>query len=363
MVEGKQKQIHVVHIIPRLGFGGAERFVVQLTKHISEKTIKQSVITLWDDRPLMSHLPPGVSCTVFPLDKIGYLSRVRKLRQVLRDMEADVVHTHLFSADLWGRRAARSLGIPVVTTEHNINIQESWLWEMIKRRMRNFSTLYTAPSIAVKKFMKTAYRIPENKVRVIMHGIDVNNFKKIKKAHFTSPYQLVMVGRLTQQKGHAIALEALAELRDISWTLMIVGVGEEKENLVHLSEKLGIAEKIIWNGVTTDVASVYAHSDMVLVPSRWEGLGMVVLEAFASERLVIASRVDGIPEMITSGTNGILVAKENPEELAQAIRSCIENKNESLAIAKRGREWALDHADVHDMASAYEAVYRELVTD
>lgn len=355
------KPIHVVHIIPKLGFGGAERFVVELTRHVSNKTVRQSVITLWDDRPLMSELPSGVSCTVFPFDTIGYFNRISKLKKLLREMGADVVHTHLFSADLWGRLAARSLGLPIVTTEHNINKGESWLWGKIKYCMRNFSTIYTAPSRAVQEFMRTAYGIRKENVQVIMHGIELSNFSAIKKAKFISPYRLGIIGRLVRQKGHSVALEALSNLKDISCELVIVGDGEEKENLIRYASELGVSDRVVWKKFTTNVSELYGDCDVVLVPSRWEGLGIVVLEALASERVVIASAVGGIPEIITSGENGILVPEEDAHALSSTIRECVENKEASRAIAKRGRAWAEAHADVHEMARTYEEVYLKLL--
>ncbi|HRH23926.1 MAG TPA: glycosyltransferase [Candidatus Magasanikbacteria bacterium] len=354
------KKIHVVHIIPKLGFGGAERFVVELAKHVSSHTIRQTVITLWDDRPLMGELPDSASCMVFPFDGIGYASRIPRLKKLLTEIEADVVHTHLFSADLWGRLAAHAAKIPVVTTEHNINVGESWLWGTIKRTMKHFSRVYTAPSHAVAAYMKTAYGIALKDTRVIMHGIELEHFTKIKPAAFTEPYQLLMIGRIVEQKGHTIALDALHKLTDISCTLTIVGEGEKKESLMRYAKELGVSDRVIWKSATENVSKEYAAADIVLVPSRWEGLGIVVLEALASERLVIGSRVGGIPEIITDGENGRLIPGENSDALADAIRASVENYLVTKKIAKQGRAWVKERGNVVRMAEAYEALYQEV---
>ncbi len=355
------KQIHVVHIIPKLGFGGAERFVVELAKHMPSKNIRQSIITLWDDRPLMKELPDSVSCTVFPFDRIGYIHRIPKLTKMLREMQADIVHTHLFSADLWGRLAAKSLGIPVVTTEHNINVGESWLWGRIKRAMKKYSRVYTAPSSAVREYMKTAYGIAVENTRVIMHGIELEHFIKIKPAAFAPPYKLLMMGRMVEQKGHSIALDALQKIRDISCTLTMVGDGEKKESLMHYAKELGVSDRVIWKSATENVSREYATADIVLVPSRWEGLGIVVFEALASERLVIGSRVGGIPEIIIDGENGRLIPVENSDALADAIRASVKNQLASKKIAKQGRVWVKEQGSVARMTEAYEALYQEVV--
>ncbi len=356
------KQIHVVHIIPRLGFGGAERFVVSLAKHISSKYIRQSVITLWDDRPLARELPSTVACSVFPLDHIGYLSRRKKLAQMLRGMGADVVHTHLFSADLWGRLAAKSVDIPVVTTEHNINLQESWLWGRIKRVMKNYSRVYTAPSHAVREYMKIAYGIAPEHTRVIMHGIELAHFAKIPPASFASPYKLLMIGRVVEQKGHARALEALQKITDIPCMLTIVGEGEKKEQLMQYAKELGLGDRVMWKPATENAAAAYADADIVLAPSRWEGLGIVILEALASGRLVIASRVGGIPEIISDRENGVLVEAEDSRQLAQAIREYISNPILAKKIAVQGKRWVEKRGSVETMSKAYEDIYRKITT-
>ncbi len=350
-----------MHIIPKLGFGGAERFVVELTKQVSSDVVKQTVITLWEHRPLADELPNSVSCYTLSFEKMDRWGRVKKLSQLLQKIQADVVHTHLFGADLWGRLAAKRLGLPVITTEHNINTGESWLWGMIKRSMRNFSIIYTAPSHAVATYMQEVYKIPQKKIEVIMHGIELEHFIKIKPATFAPPYKLLMIGRVVEQKGHSIALDALQKITDIPCTLTIVGDGEKKESLMRYAKELGVSDRVIWKSATENVSKEYAAADIVLVPSRWEGLGIVVLEALASERLVIGSRVGGIPEIITDGENGRLIPVENSNALADAIRASVENQSAAKKNAKQGRVWVKERGSVADMAEAYEALYQEVV--
>lgn len=354
-------KIHVVHIIPRLGFGGAERFVVDLTNFVSSKRIRQSVITLWDDAPLQKELPPGVECHSLNFDTTPRRQRISTLVTLLKKIDTDVVHTHLFSADMWGRLAARKAKIPVVTTEHNINIGESKTWGYIKRFMKNFSLVYTAPSQAVADFMKISYGISGKRVHVIPHGIDLKKFIQSEEATFTKPFTIGIIGRMVEQKGHRIALDALSFLQDIPCKLLIVGTGELEPQLKDYAKKIGISKNVLWKSPTTDIASVYRACDLVVVPSLWEGLGLVVLEAMASGRVVIASRVGGIPEIVTHGKTGVLVPSNNAKELAEAIRERLFDNAGSLLMAHQARLWATANADIHVMASRYEKIYTDIV--
>ena len=353
--------IHVVHIIPTLAFGGAERFLLELTKRIPKNVVKQTIITLWDTRPLLPELDPQVECIVIPFDKIGYTRRISHIAKILKDIKADIVHTHLFSADLWGRLAARRAGIPVVTTVHNVQSYEPLLWKYIQRGMKNYSRIYTAPSRAIVEFMHTSYGIDISRAKVILYGIDLTRFIKIPKPSFKPPYRLGMVGRIVEQKGHRFALDAMKELSNIPCTLTITGDGEKKAELQAYAEKIGVANRVEWKAPQTDVSQVYQDLDIFLMPSLWEGLGIVILEAMASERCVIASHVDGIPEIVSPGETGVLVPARDPHALALAVRDCIAHAKESLERAARGRVWAQEHAGAEHMAREYTEMYTEIM--
>jgi len=354
------KHLHIVHIIPTLGFGGAERFVVSLATRMSRRHVRHSIITLWDLAPLASELSPDVTHVSFSMNTIPRYQRVSALKKMLVDMEADIVHTHLFSADLWGRLACKQIGIPVVTTEHNLNISESWLWHRVKRAMRRYSRSYTAPSRAVATYMHTHYRIPMERIHIIPHGIDTHTFMSTPPAPFRAPLTLGMIGRIVTQKGHRIALDALRELHDMDIRLLIVGNGELRTSLEHYAKQINVHDRVIWRDAVHDVTSVYRACDIILVPSLWEGLGIVILEAMASDRLVIASYIDGIPEIITHNQTGVLVPPGDAHTLADAIRAYTADARESKKIARQGRQWVRAHAHISDMVTAYEAWYLDI---
>jgi len=356
-----QKIPHVVHIIPTLAIGGAEKFVLELTKHIDVRELKQSIVTFWDDSPFLTSLPAHVEHTHINFFDIPYTKRIAILARYLKDNNVDVVHTHLFSADLWGRLAARRAGIPVITTEHNINKAESFLWTMIKRCMRRMSHVYTAPSQAVADFMSRVYHIDKLSIQIIRHGIDISVFSQTLDAQFVQPYRIGLVGRVVEQKGHKIAIDALTYLSDISCRFVFRGNGQTDE-LQRYAQQQGVDEHIEWSQATVDEHDIYADIDILIVPSLWEGLGLIVLEAMASKRIVIASNIDGLKENIDDAVTGFFVPVEDAQALAEKIRFVLDNEKKRKHIVDNAYTWVCQHASIDKMAKQYQKLYSTVCT-
>lgn len=352
--------IHIVHIIPSLTFGGAERFVVDLASHGSAG-FRYSIVVFSNDIPLAQGLSPAVSVHVVEKKRSHLPVFVDMLATRLRTLKPDIIHTHLFSADLWGRLAAKKIRVPVVTTEHNENIAEGWIEEKVKRLFRNKSNVYTCPSTAVQAYMENHYHVLGKDVRVIRHGIDTERFARVPSSEWKDPLRFLMLGRLVHQKGHDIALAAFAELKQSQWKLDIVGNGPLHDTIWRQIARLGLSDRVRLLPATADVSSVLATHDALLMPSRWEGLGLVAMEAMAAERLVIASRTGGIPSMIQDGDNGLLVPPGDPALLRRRIRWSLEHPAATERIAHHARKYAKEHFDIRDMVRAYEVVYLSVV--
>ncbi len=353
------KPLHVVHIIPTLTFGGAERFVVDLVNASDPKKIRFTIITLFHTLSLASEILPGQT-EVVVVEKKGKvsLSLFGALRRELIRLQPDVVHTHLFGGDFWGRVAAHQLGIPVVTTEHNTNVDESVLKRFLKRRLRNWTHTYTAYSQAVLDFAKSAYQIPE--VKMIRIGVPLAKFQLL-APKFSSPTRFLFLGRLEPQKGHHIALEALQKIQRLDWSLTIVGEGSREAELRRLVSDLGLEKQVRFLPPTGEVVQLLKQSDVLLLSSLWEGLGIVVMEAMAAGRLVVASRVGGIPELIDDQKNGLLSTAGSVSELSELLTWVMEHPSEVKVLAKKAQEKARANFGVERMAKEYQELYTKIV--
>ena len=352
--------IHIVHIIPTLRFGGAERFVVDLVNKSDSAEFRYTIIVFFADTPLAVELNPATSIKIIP--KHGQISwhLFGDLRLVLHELRPDIVHTHLFGGDLWGRVAAHQLGIPVVTTEHNINVDESFLKTFVKKCLRERTTRYVAVSEAIKNYMQQVYHITWP-ISIIRNGIEFERFSRIPPITISSDslVRFLMLGRLVKQKGHRVALAALSELRNYPWQLRIVGDGEERGYIERLVRSHHLQDRVTIESATARVPEILAESEIFLMPSLWEGLGIAAMEAMAAGRLVIASDAGGLLELITHEKTGLLTPAGDVAALRDTLRNLFLGKYQIQKVAETGRRYAEEHFSIADMVRKYEAVYRE----
>jgi|GEM_PF-198997 len=351
----KNKKIHVTHIIPALPFGGAERFLVDLVNNSSERFL-HSIIIFRDEQPIAVEFAREVSIRIVPKRGKISLGLIKDLALAIKQEKPDIVHSHLFGGDVWGRMAASMAGIPAVATEHNTNLGESFWRHAIKRRLARLSLAYAAPSAAVALFMEKTYKIKKDLITIIPYGIDLARFLNVPPL-IAPPFRLLILGRFTRQKGHDIAFKALAQIPDFPWRLSCVGRGEEEKKLRKLACSLGLEKKITFRQPIADVASLFRDHQILLLPSRWEGLGIVGMEAMAAGRPVIGSLVGGIPEVVKDSEHGILVPPENVGALVEALRGVFEEPEILLIMGKKAKEYAKENFGADKMTAAYEKWY------
>ncbi|HOX60584.1 MAG TPA: glycosyltransferase [Candidatus Magasanikbacteria bacterium] len=349
------KKIKILHIIPTLSRGGAERCVVDLVNH-SSADFSAEILLLKNIMPRSEelHTEPHV-CEKHSLFDFGYTKR---LADMIREINPDIVHTHLWGADVYGRRAAQIVGVPIVTTEHNLDYGESWLRHFLKRRTARLARLHVAASRAIARYAAEVYHVKN--AEVIRYGIELNKFTGLLVAEFSGVMQVLMLGRLVPQKGHVVGLTALAQ-SGIDFHLRVVGDGELRNDLEKKARRLGISDRVAFLPATGDVVSELVQADILLMPSMWEGLGIVAEEAMAAGRVVIASEVDGLAELMQSGVTGYYFPRGDVARAARALQFVASHPSEARQVAFRAREFAENNFAVGEMVASYEAVYRRVL--
>ena len=351
---------HIVHIIPTLLYGGAERTVVDLVLHSDPARFKHTIIVFFDKIPMADNLnTKSVQVIVVPKkNKLGW-GLVGDLKAELRRLQPDIVHTHLAGADIWGRLAAWQLGIPVVTTEYNVK-DDNWFHWFAKRLMCNLSARYIAFSDDVKAFMLSAYKI-KKPIDVILPGIKLEKFASESIVAHKGAWRLAIIGRLAKQKGHKLALYALAQLKEYNWQLQIVGQGKLELALRNLAEKLEIQGQVIFTPPTNDVPSILKNTDLLLMPSLWEGLGIVAMEGMAAGVPVVGFKCPGLRAIIQDGVTGLLAEEASISGLVKKLTWCFDNRDNCAEIALRARAYARDNFGIDKMVSKYEELYVKLL--
>lgn len=349
----------VIQIIPTLAAGGAERVVAELASRLPQEGFSAMVIATQTGGPTEDLLRErGVEYRILGGKGPMGISAFFRLRSLLRELRPAAVHTHLFGADVIGRVAARFARVPVVlSTEHNVNLDHGMLKRLLKRVLAQLTTLYVAVSSESKSYMSKADGIPEQKIRVIRNGIDMEHLALRPSQPFHDIPRLICVARLDPQKGHATLFKALALVK-VPWVLRLLGTGESEPELRALADRLGIAGRIHWLGYRADVADLLTESDLFCFPSRWEGLGLAFLEAAAVGVPIVASDLSVFHEVLAP-TEALYAPIGDVPAFARAIERALLHPSETAARANAAAAHVRTEFTIEKMVGRYARLYRE----
>ena len=251
---------------------------------------------------------------------------VRSLAALLREQGAELLQSFLFHANLVGRSAGRRAGVGCIVCGIRVAERQArwhlWLDRLTQRRVDR----YVCVSQAVADFSATEGRLPREKLVVIPNGIDVEPYAAAAPADLTAlgvapgRRAVTFIGRLAQQKGVGWLVEAspawLAQVPDCD--LLLVGAGPERGNLERRAAELGLASRVHFAGWRSDVPAILAASAVLVLPSEWEGMPNVVLQAMAAGRAIVAAAVEGVAELLGPAASAQCVAFGDSSALARA---------------------------------------------
>jgi glycosyltransferase involved in cell wall biosynthesis len=168
------------------------------------------------------------------------------------------------------------------------------------------------------------------------------------------------VGRLSREKGFDVLLHALSRVPGA--TAVLVGKGPEREALERLAAELGISDRVVMPGFVPDSRTWMAMYDVFAIPSRSEGMPLVLIEAMLASRPVVATAIGGMPDVVVEGKTGLVVAPEDPDALAEALRSLFADEELRRSMGASGRARALESFTFEKMVRRYESLYEGLVS-
>jgi glycosyltransferase involved in cell wall biosynthesis len=356
-----------VHVIDELPPDGAERLLTDVLHHRSGK-FRYSVLCLIGGGGLVQEIR-GMGVPVTILGRRGKYdpTLIWRVARWLRREHAAIVHTHLFTADTYGRISARLAGVTAVfTTVHSTNLWKRPIHRVVDWLLARISTRVIACTEEVGELMRQRDRLPADRIEVVANGIDLRRFAEVRadnvRAEFGIPGNRALigvVGRLHPAKGHSDLIVALALLRDGGYdaTCLIIGSGELRATLEREVARHGLTDRVIFTGQRSDVPRLMAALDVLAMPSLWEGLPMTLLEAMALGKAVVATRVGGIPDVIVDGETGLLVTPGDTVALASALRRLLTETQLKESIGQRAWTLLRQRYDVTRTARAYEALY------
>jgi glycosyltransferase involved in cell wall biosynthesis len=373
--------LRVTHVVLSLDFGGLERVVLSLAR--AGRDFEQDVSLLCLERP--GTLAPQVEALGIPLACVAKQPGLRwdttdRVREVLRQFRPDVVHTHQMTALLYAGRASRRERVPVVHTEHNnvaAHRAKSWTRRLRTELLWRYAGRYADRFCGVARDVIAAAgaygTIPRRKLAHVPNGIDTvaiaaagANRPAVRADLGIAPDAPLIgtVGRLAEVKQQGVLIRAFAQVvADFpAARLVLVGDGPLRAELEGLAATLGLSGAVLFAGYQPNPERYLAAMDVFVLPSRAEAMPLVIPEAWAAGRPVVASRVGGIPELIEDGKTGLLVEPGDVDGLAARLRQVLAEPAAARALARAGRAVARARYDVTAMAGTYDRTYRELLS-
>jgi glycosyltransferase involved in cell wall biosynthesis len=357
----------VAHIIDRLAPDGAERLLIDVLKHRSER-FDYVVLCLVEGGVLAEALETmGIPVIIFGRSSAFDVSLLFRLARWLRKHQVAVVHTHLFTADSWGRVAALMARVQgIFSTIHSVNSWKGNIHRLVDRILAPLSTRVIACSEQVAYELRQRDRIADKNIKTIANGIDLQRFHDVTPLDVEKAFHvpqgvlcLALVGRLHEAKGHMDLLPVIARLKaeGLGFHLLLVGEGELEEDIKQSIETLHLTPYVTMTGFRKDIPEILAAVNILVMPSRWEGLPMALLEGMAMGKAVIASPVGGIPDVIEDGADGLLVAAGDQEAWCMAIRRLIADRELRQQLGEKAQLTVQRHYSAEAVARAYESLY------
>ena len=371
--------MRVAHIIKVTRISGAERHLLVLLSALRSRDVDAHLLVLVENNKPMNDMVSEAQDRGIPIRRLTIhrdydLSLLFKIRRALREIKPDIVHTHLIHADIYGLLAAKLAGIrSVISSRHNDDqFRFHPMWRRISPMIWRMTDGGIAISAAIKHFMLEVEDAPRHKISIVNYGLEhewipdedlrAARDSLCVELHLESDALLLgMVCRIVEQKGIPYALQAFQRVSDCfpAANLVIAGDGDLRPQLEALAQELGIDAKVHWLGWRGDAVDLIAAFDVLLLPSLWEGFGLVLLEAMSRRVPVIASRVSAIPEVVVHGETGILVEAREVDELARAMTRLLEDRALRQHMGLLGAARLEERFSVERMVNGTLAVYRK----
>jgi glycosyltransferase involved in cell wall biosynthesis len=357
--------ITILRAITRLNIGGPAIHAILLTEALDDgvafaSTLVTGTTAHHEGDMLDLATAHGVTPTLMqalgreinPLDDLVALAQMVRL---VRRVQPDVVHTHMAKAGTVGRLAARICGVPVVIHTYHGHVFHGYF---SPTKTRVFLTIERALGLLSNRIITVgdgqrdeiaSYGVaPREKLLPIRLGLELRPFLDAERARGELRAELGVapetplvgiVGRLVPIKAHELFFEAARRIhqRLPEAQFLVVGDGERRAQLVALVERLGLTEHVRFLGWRRDLRRVYADLDLVVLSSRNEGSPVVLIEALAAARPVVATAVGGVPEVVVDGETGLTVPSQDPDALAEASLRLLREPDLGARLGAAGR--------------------------
>ena len=369
------RRIKICQLITELGPAGAERCVYELSRRLDRDRFDVQVMALRGGAVAGWLSEAGIRVTVLDIRGRWDVRGLVRLARLLREEQIDLLHAHLFHADLVARPAASLAAVPHLV--HTVHTAEGRFrpWQFAYARFTAAACeRIVCVSESARDFHARRSGLPPWRYTVIHNGLDAGAFARDESSRrrLRTEWNLgddrvltAYVGRLDHEKGLDLLLSATSHLaaRGRPVDLVIAGDGPQRrmvENFIAHGEG---GRRCRYVGFLRDVRDILSAADMFIMPSRWEGFGLAAAEAMAASLPVIASDIPALRDLLGGGSAGLLVEPTDSVSLAEAMERLADDPPLRAAMGDAGRRRVVEAFPIEANIAAHEKLYSELVFD
>lgn len=364
----------VVYMAHAFMVGGAEEMVLNLVKHLPER-FEPVIVCLNSAGPIGEEIrKTGVEFHVLgvtpgwrrPFDLID-------IERKLTMLQADIVHTFLLTASLYGRLAAMLARVPIIIgTEVNIYEQKNPWHIKAERWLMGKTDRVVVSAESVRDFYVEQVGADRERIDVVYNAVDWAQLKSTAsreeiRAEFGVPTDVPLAGiiaRLTEQKAHTHLFQAMAATPGLeSLHLLVIGDGHLRSQLEQQVINLKLQERVRFLGARRDLGNILSAIDIFAMPSLWEGLPLSMVLAMGAGLPVVATRVAGIPEVVHDGETGLLIPPADPAALGSALAKLVHQPELRARIGAAARAFATPRFGVDGYVRALTSLYDRLLAE
>ena len=371
------EKLRIMEMIDKPSLGGGQTALLLIAENLDRSRF-EVFVSSGGDGPLAEEArKKGIVYVPVSLGKRLSLSPLVEIAGVLKEKKIDILHTHGGIAGFYGRSAARRARTPaVVHTLHGIHYIHyrnpflRRLYVLLERRYSRSTDRLILVCQSDLRQARTHRLAPEEKMTVILNGTDfrpeleANDIarRRIELGWLPDWPVIGTVARLHRQKGVVNLLRAAPKILNAfpEVRVAVVGEGPQSGSLRREAQRLGLDGHLLFLGERKDAASFMALFDMFVLPSLWEGLPFVLVEAAAWGKPIVATAVDGVTEILEDGKTGLLVPPGDPTALADAVSRLLRDKEEARRLGETARTLVPPRFPLRRMIDQTQNLYLEL---
>jgi glycosyltransferase involved in cell wall biosynthesis len=367
----KSRRIRVLHVIDSLDLGGAQAVLINLIRHGDQSRFDFEAATMYGQGVYWDKLRDlGV-----PVHSLSFDPRVPlyvpRLAWLYLTRRYDIVHTHLIGANMIAKPLAALCRVPIrINHDHcNDKLADPRRWVPTADKLTNrFSTHVIAVSESTREYAVKDEGLPPAKVSTIYNGIDLDIYRPRPEARAAARSQLGLppdafvvagIGRLAAQKNFSLFLDVAAAVlaRNPRAFFVIAGTGAEEEMLRGQARRLSIESRLRFLGYVSAMAELYPAIDMLLLTSLYEGLPITILEAMATGKVIVSSRLDGVQEILEDGVDSALAPSGDAAAFTSRVCELIEQPSLAARLTQAALQKVRIGYSAESMARAVESIY------